>query len=530
MKTESLCMYVDVDASGPPGVLVFARVLSGVGDPVLAVACRARYRVRGTEVVVVGEVDMAGESALREVLGWDVSTAPEVLAGAPDIGPKAIELAPRVHWGEQSLSMHPQRIALHESGDAVVDYLLRCGGEMPSAVRVSLGTRRRSETRADLADTAMAWPFRRDLSPPKGSAPPQNAPPAMAPPVTRAPSGTMAPQPSAARRDDNTTVEPRSPVVAVLPPMARGTPAPPPVTAAFAPMPSAVRPEPARVVATPLPHEVGSVPRAALELTPSTVRPSMPPPESERPLHRAELLWSGDDADAMTTAKKWTEEGHGRQRTVLRRGNKALQRPVSHAWFAAGRASTPEDLRALSIFDGDEAALTVSAVVVRGELTVDTPAVDELEAVRNALSCVSSRHAAIREALAASSELQPSTLTATEVVQAALDQLYAAARASGMRVATMKENARRALSRARRHAELCVFGEDHVVVRIALAEHSVVAYLPKTAAGHLPLDPCFDVRAVVAVHPRQDPIEEDSVALRICALARIHRDPDAVPA
>ena len=67
-----------------------------------------------------------------------------------------------------------------------------------------------------------------------------------------------------------------------------------------------------------------------------------------------------------------------------------------------------------------------------------------------------------------------------------------------------------------------MLGGDHVVVRFGQDEESIVAYLPIEAASHLPLEESFTVRAVVSVHPRQDPEEANACALRVHAIARVH--------
>ena len=551
MDTEALNLFTPVAASGPPGVLVVARVFEAGGPTVTSVACRVRYRVTGTSLEMLSEPDPdpSATAALHEVLGEDVVAVPKLLAGAPDVGEQLRQHAPRAVWSDAPLVMNAQRVAADAHGQLVVDYLVRADGPAPSDVRVVL-KRDRAVTSLQTADPAMAWPFqsRGGTSAPGTAryaedaaaqastqsstpAPPttQTVPtPVPAAPVPAFPSSPAFPSPALARPAGNVS-EPAPPPRRSAPPpamprnLSQPAPAPPNIgtTPANAAPHSAIL-ERSESLSLLLPRAE----RAGVRGSGQRIAPAERVLSSPSPSHRAELLWTGDDGEVLARARRWVEEGSDRPRRALRRGARAVARPTSHAWFADGRSATAEGIAIRSIYDGSQPALVPPALVVRGSLTVDAPIADELAAVRTALSVVAPRHAPVREALDASAALEPSALTADKVVRAALDQLYVAARLSGMRPESVRDNALSALARARRHAVLTVFGDEHVVVRIGADPHRVVAYLPKAAAAHLPLDRSFDVRAVVAVHPRQDPLEKDEIALRICALARVHT-PDA---
>jgi hypothetical protein len=67
-----------------------------------------------------------------------------------------------------------------------------------------------------------------------------------------------------------------------------------------------------------------------------------------------------------------------------------------------------------------------------------------------------------------------------------------------------------------------LFGAKHARARLHCrgASYPLAAYLPADATLHLPQIPRFGMRALVEVHPPQDPVDPGPIALRIVALAR----------
>jgi len=85
----------------------------------------------------------------------------------------------------------------------------------------------------------------------------------------------------------------------------------------------------------------------------------------------------------------------------------------------------------------------------------------------------------------------------------------------------------RTLLAAKRVQRRELFGAEHhrALLHVEGATHPLVAYLPESAAGHLPLIHRLAVRVLVEVHPPQDPNDPGPVALRIRALGRLDPKP-----
>jgi hypothetical protein len=81
----------------------------------------------------------------------------------------------------------------------------------------------------------------------------------------------------------------------------------------------------------------------------------------------------------------------------------------------------------------------------------------------------------------------------------------------------------RALLGAQRAQRRELFGAEHLrgLLHIPDGAYPLVVYLPAEAASHLPQLARFEVRALVEVHPPQDPVDPGPVALRVVGLARV---------
>lgn len=253
--------------------------------------------------------------------------------------------------------------------------------------------------------------------------------------------------------------------------------------------------------------------------------------------HAFEVIFKGENAAALSRARRWVGDDEPRpQGLVPRLGRAALVRPraPSEEWWLGRRSLAVADVEGLSLLDGDGAAMTEHAVVVRGIIALEVTLADELEGIRAALIHLASRHKGIREALETTRDIQGDPLTPTTVLRGAISELLRAADGAGLASVGVRDTARRTLVRERRYRTIDVLGEEHLVLRLgddtspgpSTDDGSTarqVAYLPKDAGARLPLTQRFEGRAVVTVHPRHDPDEPKRIALRVHALARIHR-------
>jgi hypothetical protein len=175
------------------------------------------------------------------------------------------------------------------------------------------------------------------------------------------------------------------------------------------------------------------------------------------------------------------------------------------------------------LFPDHGASLQTPGFVVLGTLAFDVPLHLELEAVRASLRHLATKSKPIGDALTATDDVTADPLTPVGVLRGALAELLGGAERSNMSSDSVLTTARKTLIRSRQYAELEVLGSDHVVARYRGREGGEpwAAYLPVSAVGSLPLEPSFEVRAAVTVHPRQDPEEAGPYALRIHALARV---------
>ncbi len=253
-----------------------------------------------------------------------------------------------------------------------------------------------------------------------------------------------------------------------------------------------------------------------------------PEPAKERRVQAYEVVWKGDDRDTLGRARGWALENAKRARGLLpRTGRAALiePRPRPDDWWLGERSERISTLLNgdRSLLDGDGAALNRPALVVRGVLEVSTGLADRLAALRASLQHLRGQHKPIREALELTKDIQGDELTPTAVLEGGMDDLLRAAESAGLKRTHLKDSARATLVRARRYREINVLGADHLVTvwrDAAGMSTSQVAYLPLSAKSNLPLVGTFEARAVVTMHPRQDPEEEAPVAMRIHALAR----------
>lgn len=238
-----------------------------------------------------------------------------------------------------------------------------------------------------------------------------------------------------------------------------------------------------------------------------------------------EVIWKQRGSEALTRARVWASDGRTPPRGLVPRiGRAALvePRPRPDDWWLEGRAETVTSLRGSgSLIDDDAAALRCPAVVLTGMVEVATSLGDELTAIRAAVRHLRTRHKTIREALELTGDIEAERLTPNAVIRTGIDEVVRAAVGAGMSAEALKRTARHSLLRARRYREVNLFGCDHVVLwwRGAAAEPQI-AYVPTEAAAAFPLVLELEARAVVTVHPRQDPEETSRLALRVHALAR----------
>lgn len=295
----------------------------------------------------------------------------------------------------------------------------------------------------------------------------------------------------------------------------------------FAPRP----PNPAEAVARKWVPPASSAPASP---APSDAEASKPreAPQREVPAHGVEVLWLGDDDAVLERARAWAHVDTRPRGLLSRIGRDALRDPAppKHAWLADGRVAQKHELRSAELLFRDQSqALTAAAVVVAGELAFDVPLHDELEAIRAALRHLTGQSKPIREALEATDAIAADPLTPVRVLRAGIDEILAGVERANMAADGVRRTARHTLIRTRRHAELNVLGDDHIVARwTSGGGQPWVAYLPKSALAALPLEPVLSIRAAVTVHPRQDPEEPGAHALRIHALARVVATADLV--
>lgn len=253
-----------------------------------------------------------------------------------------------------------------------------------------------------------------------------------------------------------------------------------------------------------------------------------PEPTPERRTQAYEVVWKGDDRDALSRARGWALENAKRPRGLVpRMGRAALvePRPRPDDWWLGERSERISTLvnGERSLLDGGGATLRRPALVVRGVLEISTGLADRLAALRAALQHLRGQHKPIREALDLTKDIQGDELTPTAVLKGGMDDLLRAAESAGLKRNHLEDSARAVLVRARRYREVNVLGADHLVTvwRDATGlSTSQIAYLPLSAKSNLPLVGTFEARAVVTLHPRQDPEEEGPVAMRIHALGR----------
>jgi hypothetical protein len=255
------------------------------------------------------------------------------------------------------------------------------------------------------------------------------------------------------------------------------------------------------------------------ESTPSFRSTAPPPPRkvAQSSIRSVEPLWTGHDHAALERARLW--------RRSLPPGVEPRSGPgaVNHRGAADGW------LTRASIADADELAAAevgvsqAAARVVEGALSYDLCPRARLAAVRAALRRLAHDDAAISEAMAATEGLADDVLTPLPLLIAAVDELVDGAARAGMSERELRRTTHDTLLRQRKHAELNILGGNHLVARLCIGDAPPwVAYLPKGAMSMLPLQSVLQVRAAVTIHPRQDPEEPASRALRVLALARIH--------
>ena len=485
-RTASFDPYRYVQTHVYPEFPALARVQSTGETSTVTVVCQVSYRIEGERLNVAAEAipcharpdgspnggDAVGQ--LRETLSWDVRADPKLQPGA------ALHLAHPEREGE--------RLAVHLP--SVFPNVFVDGAQQPMVAQQVRASSRRGLVWIVFAARVSLRVVPRQLRIEVGgaSSPP---PPASPPPLPSHHPAYYSSPPASPTPGESAWLRPTMPRVgrSVLPP--------------------------------PVPHHPHHLCATSAVLQPASSKgtatdddPEPPPSEVEEV---SELLWSDDDDPAIDRARAWTRNVPSRRRRQRREDD-----PVSkYAWLAAGRAVRP--CRIVSdVSLGTRKALDAPAIVVRARATVVLRGVDELEAARAHLRAKASQHPAIAEALAATAGVQPGPYASEETSRQALEELYAAVDGQGVERARTERAARDAVTRNRGYASLTVLGKPHVVLRFSDDEAELVAYLPEEAAAHLPLVDTFEVRAVVAVHPRQDPKEHARRALRIAAIARVH--------
>ncbi|MEZ4446100.1 MAG: hypothetical protein R3B72_43895 [Polyangiaceae bacterium] len=286
---------------------------------------------------------------------------------------------------------------------------------------------------------------------------------------------------------------------------------------------------PRAIVRPPAPLPGIWTPNGGTPLPTEEPAPAPTPVAAPEPRRREayEVVWKDGDPEALGRARSWALADHGRPRGLVPRLGRAgliEPRPRPDGWWLEGKSERVATLlRERSLLDGEGGALACPALVMRGTFALDFALADELSALRAALRHLERRHKAVREALELARDIDGSELTPTAVLRSGIDELLRAAEAAGMRADAVRKTARESLVRNRRYRTLNLLGEDHIVgrwVEEGSSATSQVAYLSSRARSALPLAIAFPARAVITLHPRQDPDEKDRLALVIHALAR----------